>query len=163
LQNLTMIGRLYRFSRSDARRRGRALIERFELADAGDRPVRTYSGGMRRRLDLAACLVAEPPVLFLDEPTEGLDPESRNTAWEVVRRLVRSVTTWTSYDACSARAKPVSRRDLASISNLVPSRASRPRPWTRSRGESGGPSAGLSRLAGAPGPAHGISPFSSVA
>jgi len=93
LQNLTMIGRLYRFSRKDARRRGRELIEQFGLADAAKRPVRTYSGGMRRRLDLAASLIAAPPVLFLDEPTAGLDPESRNTAWEVIRGLVRAGTT----------------------------------------------------------------------
>ena len=93
LQNLTMIGRLYRFGRKDARRRGLELIERFALADAAGRPVKTYSGGMRRRLDLAASLIAAPPVLFLDEPTAGLDPESRNTAWEVIRGLVREGTT----------------------------------------------------------------------
>ena len=93
LQNLTMIGRLYRFSRKDAKRRGRELIERFGLAEAASRPVQTYSGGMRRRLDLAASLVAAPPILFLDEPTTGLDPESRNTAWEVIRGLVRGGTT----------------------------------------------------------------------
>jgi daunorubicin resistance ABC transporter ATP-binding subunit len=93
LQNLTMIGRLYRFSRKDARRRGSELIEQFGLADAASRPVRTYSGGMRRRLDLAASLIAAPSILFLDEPTAGLDPESRNTAWEVIRGLVRGGTT----------------------------------------------------------------------
>jgi ABC-2 type transport system ATP-binding protein len=92
-QNLTMIGRLYRFSRRDAERRGRALIEQFGLGGAADRPVHTYSGGMRRRLDLAASLIAAPPILFLDEPTTGLDPESRNTAWEVIRGLVRGGTT----------------------------------------------------------------------
>jgi ABC-2 type transport system ATP-binding protein len=93
LQNLTMIGRLYRFSKKDARQRGRELIEQFGLADAANRPVQTYSGGMRRRLDLAASLIAAPPILFLDEPTTGLDPESRNTAWEVIRSLVRGGTT----------------------------------------------------------------------
>ena len=93
LQNLTMIGRLYRFGRKDARRRGLELIERFALADAAGRPAKTYSGGMRRRLDLAASLIAAPPVLVLDEPTAGLDPESRNTAWEVIRGLVREGTT----------------------------------------------------------------------
>jgi ABC-2 type transport system ATP-binding protein len=92
LQNLTMIGRLYRFSRGDARRRGRDLVEQFGLSNAAGRPVKTYSGGMRRRLDLAASLIAAPPVLFLDEPTAGLDPESRNTAWEVIRGLVREGT-----------------------------------------------------------------------
>jgi ABC-2 type transport system ATP-binding protein len=93
LQNLTMIGRLYRFSPRDAKRRGLELIEQFGLTDAARRPVKTYSGGMRRRLDLAASLTAAPPVLFLDEPTAGLDPESRNTAWEVIRGLVRGGTT----------------------------------------------------------------------
>jgi ABC-2 type transport system ATP-binding protein len=93
LQNLTMIGRLYRLGRKDARRRGRELIERFGLAEAASRPVRTYSGGMRRRLDLAASLVAAPPILFLDEPTTGLDPESRSAAWDVIRGLVRDGTT----------------------------------------------------------------------
>jgi ABC-2 type transport system ATP-binding protein len=92
-QNLVMIGRLYRFSRRDARRRAQDLIEQFGLTEAADRPVRTYSGGMRRRLDLAASLMAAPPMLFLDEPTAGLDPETRNTAWEVLRRLVRAGTT----------------------------------------------------------------------
>jgi ABC-2 type transport system ATP-binding protein len=93
LQNLTMIGRLYRFGRKYARRRGLELIEQFGLSDAAGRPVKTYSGGMRRRLDLAASLIAAPPVLFLDEPTAGLDPESRYTAWEVIRGLVRKGTT----------------------------------------------------------------------
>lgn len=93
LQNLIMIGRLYRFSKKDAKRRGKELIEQFGLADAASRPVQTYSGGMRRRLDLAASLIAAPPLLFLDEPTTGLDPESRNTAWEVVRNLARGGTT----------------------------------------------------------------------
>jgi ABC-2 type transport system ATP-binding protein len=93
LQNLTMVGRLYRFSRGDARRRGRQLVAQFGLTEVAQRPVKTYSGGMRRRLDLAASLIAAPPVLFLDEPTAGLDPESRNTAWEVIRRLVRDGTT----------------------------------------------------------------------
>jgi ABC-2 type transport system ATP-binding protein len=93
LQNLMMIGRLYRFSGKDAKRRAQELIEQFELTEAANRPVLTYSGGMRRRLDLAASLVAAPPILFLDEPTTGLDPESRNTAWEVIRSLVRNGTT----------------------------------------------------------------------
>jgi daunorubicin resistance ABC transporter ATP-binding subunit len=93
LQNLAMIARLYRFSRKDARRRGLELIQRFGLSDAAGRPVKTYSGGMRRRLDLAASLIAAPPMLFLDEPTAGLDPESRNTAWEVIRGLVREGTS----------------------------------------------------------------------
>lgn len=93
LQNLAMIGRLYRLSSKDAKRRARELIEQFELTDAADRPAKTYSGGMRRRLDLAASLIVTPPVLFLDEPTTGLDPESRNTTWEIIRKLVKSGTT----------------------------------------------------------------------
>jgi ABC-2 type transport system ATP-binding protein len=93
LQNMMMIGRLYRFSKKDAKRRGQELIEQFGLTDAASRPVQTYSGGMRRRLDLAASLIAAPPLLFLDEPTTGLDPESRNTAWGVMRSLARDGTT----------------------------------------------------------------------
>jgi ABC-2 type transport system ATP-binding protein len=87
-ENLEMIGRLYRLGRRRARRRADELLERFDLVDAGDRPVKTYSGGMRRRLDLAGALVAEPPVLFLDEPTTGLDPRSRLGLWDVIRELV---------------------------------------------------------------------------
>ena len=92
-ENLRMIGRLYRMPKAEAARRSRELLERFDLVDAGDRPVKGYSGGMRRRLDLAGALVAEPPVLFLDEPTTGLDPRSRIELWEVIRELVaRGVT-----------------------------------------------------------------------
>lgn len=87
-ENLDMIGRLYHLGRSKSRSRARELLERFDLADAADRPVKTYSGGMRRRLDLAGALVAEPPVLFLDEPTTGLDPRSRTELWGVIRDLV---------------------------------------------------------------------------
>jgi ABC-2 type transport system ATP-binding protein len=92
-ENLDMIGRLYRLGRRPARERARALLERFDLAEAADRPVKGYSGGMRRRLDLAGALVAEPPVLFLDEPTTGLDPRSRSGMWDVIRELVRGGTT----------------------------------------------------------------------
>jgi ABC-2 type transport system ATP-binding protein len=87
-KNLEMVGRLYHLPRADARRRADELIERLGLTDAADRLVRTYSGGMRRRLDLAASLVARPPVLFLDEPTTGLDPQSRNDLWDLLRELV---------------------------------------------------------------------------
>jgi len=87
-ENLDMIGRLYHLGRQKARTRARQLLERFDLADAADRPVKTYSGGMRRRLDLAGALVAEPPVLFLDEPTTGLDPRSRVELWSIIRDLV---------------------------------------------------------------------------
>ncbi len=93
LENLTMVGRLYGASRANARARGTELLERFDLLDAAGRPTKTYSGGMRRRLDLAAALVAKPPVLFLDEPTTGLDPRSRLSLWEVIEGLVAEGTT----------------------------------------------------------------------
>ena len=93
LENLTMVGRLYGNRRGPAKQRGRALLERFDLIEAAERPVKTYSGGMRRRLDLAAALVADPPILFLDEPTTGLDPRSRLDLWEVIEQRVQSGTT----------------------------------------------------------------------
>jgi len=86
-ENLEMVGRLYRMPRASARARAVELLEQFGLSDAGDRPVRTYSGGMRRRLDLGASLIARPPVLFLDEPTTGLDPRSRLSMWERINEL----------------------------------------------------------------------------
>ncbi|CAM3836819.1 ATP-binding cassette domain-containing protein [Nocardioides marinus] len=92
-ENLEMVGRLYGMGRTRARARARELLERFDLADAGDRPSKTYSGGMRRRLDLAGALVAAPPVLVLDEPTTGLDPRSRVQMWDVIRELVSSGAT----------------------------------------------------------------------
>jgi ABC-2 type transport system ATP-binding protein len=92
-ENLTMVGRLYHLPRKEAEGRARDLLERFDLTDAGDRLVRTYSGGMRRRLDLAASLVARPPVIFLDEPTTGLDPRSRIGLWEVIEDRVAGGTT----------------------------------------------------------------------
>src|SRR5690606_1207026 len=91
--NLDMFGRLYRLGNQASRERARELLQRFDLADAADRPVKTYSGGMRRRLDLAGALVAKPTVLFLDEPTTGLDPRSRADMWDVIRELVSSGTT----------------------------------------------------------------------
>ncbi len=93
LENLTMVGRLYGEPRAWAKRRGMELLERFDLVDAGRRVTSTYSGGMRRRLDLAAALVANPPVLFLDEPTSGLDPRSRISLWETIEALVAEGTT----------------------------------------------------------------------
>jgi ABC-2 type transport system ATP-binding protein len=93
LENLTMVGRLYGKSRRDAKARGNELLERFELDEAASRPTKIYSGGMRRRLDLAAALVAKPPVLFLDEPTTGLDPRSRLALWETIEELVADGTT----------------------------------------------------------------------
>jgi ABC transporter DrrB family efflux protein len=92
-ENLEMFGRLFDLSRADARRRASELLERFDLADAAYRQARTYSGGMRRRLDLASSLLTRPRVLFLDEPTTGLDPRSRNEIWSVLRELVRQGTT----------------------------------------------------------------------
>ena len=92
-ENLDMVGRLYHLGRARSRARARELLERFDLVDAADRPVKTYSGGMRRRLDLAGSLVAEPAVLFLDEPTTGLDPRSRLEMWAVIGELVRGGTT----------------------------------------------------------------------
>jgi ABC-2 type transport system ATP-binding protein len=93
LENLTMVGRLYGAGRAPAKRRAGELLDRFDLSDAAGRPAKTYSGGMRRRLDLAAALVAEPPVLFLDEPTTGLDPRSRLSLWGVIEDLVAGGTT----------------------------------------------------------------------
>jgi ABC-2 type transport system ATP-binding protein len=93
LENLVMVGRLYGMKRAQAKARGRELLEIFELTDAADRPAKTYSGGMRRRLDLADALVAKPPVLFLDEPTTGLDPRSRIALWETIESLVADGTT----------------------------------------------------------------------
>ena len=91
--NLEMIGRLYHLAAPRARERAGELLELFGLADAAERLVKTYSGGMRRRLDLAASLVASPPVLFLDEPTTGLDPTSRRELWALLDALVRDGTT----------------------------------------------------------------------
>lgn len=92
-ENLDMIGRLYHLGRKVSRERARELLAQFQLEDAGDRMAKTYSGGMRRRLDLAGALVADPPVLFLDEPTTGLDPRSRIDMWEVIKRLVTGGTS----------------------------------------------------------------------
>ena len=92
-ENLEMVGRLYHLSRSEARQRAYELLEHFELSDAAKRPAKTYSGGMRRRLDLAAALVFRPPVLFLDEPTTGLDPRSRQGLWETIEARVAQGTT----------------------------------------------------------------------
>jgi ABC transporter DrrB family efflux protein len=92
-ENLEMFGRLFRLSRAQARDRAAELLRRFELEDAADRTAKTYSGGMRRRLDLASSLLTQPRVLFLDEPTTGLDPRSRNEIWEIVRDLRREGTT----------------------------------------------------------------------
>lgn len=92
-ENLELLGRLYRLGAKRSKARARELLERFSLDSAADRPVKTYSGGMRRRLDLAGSLVAEAPVLFLDEPTTGLDPRSRSELWDVIRELVTRGST----------------------------------------------------------------------
>ncbi|MPV38788.1 ATP-binding cassette domain-containing protein [Georgenia subflava] len=92
-ENLDMIGQLYHLGRNRSRQRARELLAQFRLDDAADRPAKTYSGGMRRRLDLAGALVAEPPVIFLDEPTTGLDPRSRLDMWEVIQTLAGRGTT----------------------------------------------------------------------
>ncbi len=92
-ENLEMIGRLYRLPAAEARRRAQGVLERFELVDAADRRVLTYSGGMRRRLDLGASLVGRPPILLLDEPTTGLDPRSRQELWRIVAQLRGEGTT----------------------------------------------------------------------
>jgi ABC-2 type transport system ATP-binding protein len=93
LENLEMVGRLYHLPAAEARRRAETVLERFELADAANRTAKTYSGGMRRRLDLGASLVGRPRILFLDEPTTGLDPRSRLEMWDIIRELVHDGTT----------------------------------------------------------------------
>jgi len=92
-ENLGMIGRLCRVNGATVRRRTDELLERFELTDAADRTVKTYSGGMRRRLDLGAAMMAQPPVVFLDEPTTGLDPKGRLSMWDLIAKLARDGTT----------------------------------------------------------------------
>ncbi|MFD8203058.1 ATP-binding cassette domain-containing protein [Streptomyces sp. NPDC059701] len=92
-ENLQMVGQLYQMRSREAKRRATELLEQFHLADAADRPTKTYSGGMRRRLDLAAALVVSPPVMFMDEPTTGLDPRNRQQLWDVIKQLVSGGTT----------------------------------------------------------------------
>jgi len=92
-ENLGMIGRLYRLNGATTRQRADQLLEHFELTDAADRTVKTYSGGMRRRLDLAAALISQPPVVFLDEPTTGLDPKGRLEMWDLIAGLAKGGTT----------------------------------------------------------------------
>lgn len=92
-ENLIMMGRLYRLTRSSAKARAQELLEEFDLVGAADRPAKTYSGGMRRRLDLAVSLIATPPLIFLDEPTTGLDPRSRLAMWAIIKKLMENGTT----------------------------------------------------------------------
>jgi ABC-2 type transport system ATP-binding protein len=93
MENLEMIGCLYGMRRRASRKKASELIERFRLSEAANRPLKTFSGGMRRRIDLAGALLADPPVLFLDEPTTGLDPRSRGELWDVIRERVEAGTT----------------------------------------------------------------------
>src|SRR5438105_5555207 len=108
-ENLQMFGRLFDLSAAEARRRADELLERFDLADAADRLARTYSGGMRRRLDLASTLLTRPRVLFLDEPTTGLDPRSRNEIWSAVPEVGPEGTTllrtWRDLDEAAELAR----------------------------------------------------------
>jgi ABC-2 type transport system ATP-binding protein len=92
-ENLSMIGRLYHLRHSDIMRRSQELLELFDLVEASDRAVKTYSGGMRRRLDIAVSLIASPPIIFLDEPTTGLDPRSRLIMWDIIEQLAAAGTT----------------------------------------------------------------------
>lgn len=92
-ENLYMMGRLYHLSKDDTKRRTKELLQQFDLVDAANRYAKTYSGGMRRRLDLAASLIATPPILFLDEPTTGLDPRSRLALWDIIEQLADGGTT----------------------------------------------------------------------
>jgi ABC-2 type transport system ATP-binding protein len=92
-ENLVMMGQLYRLTAASAKLRAQELLGEFDLVDAADRPAKTYSGGMRRRLDLAVSLIATPPILFLDEPTTGLDPRSRLAMWEIIKTLLANGTT----------------------------------------------------------------------
>lgn len=92
-ENLVMMGRLYRLTPASAKARAQELLEEFDLVKAADRPTKTYSGGMRRRLDLAVSLIATPPIIFLDEPTTGLDPRSRLAMWDIIKNLMANGTT----------------------------------------------------------------------
>src|ERR1700694_3434943 len=92
-ENLVMMGQLYRLTAASARARAEELLEEFDLVEAADRTAKTYSGGMRRRLDLAVSLIATPPVIFLDEPTTGLDPRSRLAMWDIIKNLLAGGTT----------------------------------------------------------------------
>jgi ABC-2 type transport system ATP-binding protein len=125
-ENLEMIGRLRRLSRQEARSVGAELLERFALSDAADRRVANYSGGMRRRLDLAAGLIGHPEVVFLDEPTTGLDPRSRQTTWEIIRGLKAegvAVLLTTQYldeaDALSDRVAVIDKGRLVAAGNAT--------------------------------------------
>ena len=113
-ENIEMVGQLYHLPRAEARKRADELLERFDLTEAGGRPVKTYSGGMRRRLDLAAALVYRPPVIFLDEPTTGLDPRARLSMWETIEERVARGHDRAADDAVPRGGRPArgpDRRD----------------------------------------------------
>ncbi len=109
-ENLRLIGQLYGLDASYIKRASDDLLDRFSLSDAGDRTAKTYSGGMRRRLDLAVSLIATPPVLFLDEPTTGLDPRSRVELWEVLRELVKRRHDPAAHDPIPRGGRPAGRQ-----------------------------------------------------
>lgn len=92
-ENLVMMGKLYRLTTKSAKARAEELLKEFDLVKAADRPLKAYSGGMRRRLDLAVSLIATPPIIFLDEPTTGLDPRSRLAMWNIIKKLMEAGTT----------------------------------------------------------------------
>ncbi len=110
-ENLWLFGRLYQLSSAEATRRAKELLEQFDLVDAADRVVKTYSGGMRRRLDLGSALIGQPRLLFLDEPTTGLDPRSRIGMWEVIRGLVREGVDAPSDDPVPRGGRRAGRQD----------------------------------------------------
>src|SRR2546429_7591815 len=118
-ENLELVGQLYPLRRAEQRQRAERVLEQFELAGAADRPVKTYSGGMRRRLDLAASLVGRPPVLYLDEPTTGLDPVSRNGVWDTIPRLVAGGADVPLTPPYPAEAPPLPR-EVAGVPHRAP-------------------------------------------
>jgi ABC-2 type transport system ATP-binding protein len=110
-ENLIMMGRLYRLTKSSAKQRAEELLEDFDLIAAADRPAKTYSGGMRRRLDLAVSLIASPPIIFLDEPTTGLDPRSRLTMWKIIEDLKKKRSDHFADYAIFRRSRPACRQN----------------------------------------------------
>jgi ABC-2 type transport system ATP-binding protein len=130
-ENLWMFGRLYQLPSADSKQRAGELLKQFDLDDAGDRVVKTYSGGMRRRLDLASALIGRPKLLFLDEPTTGLDPRGRLGMWDVIRTLVREGTTLlltTQYlEEADELADTIAVVDTARSSPAAPATSSRRR------------------------------------
>ena len=111
IENLTLVARLLGLGRAAARSRARELLDAFGLGAAAKRPVKTYSGGMRRRLDIATSIIVTPELIFLDEPTTGLDPRSRNQVWEILRDLVAQEYDRTPHDAVPRRSRSAGRPD----------------------------------------------------